>query len=316
MKLGSQILCTTVMLCLGSIFVVLSGCYNPNPGSSSSSSNSPSISNNSSIASNSSYYTNIVTFDNQGGNPATNTLYVIFPAMIVSNLPSSPTKTGFIFSGWFTVKNGGGTQFTASTEIRSNITVYACWSNNPGYIVFSDYNWIIKQDENEVFGPGPNYFSAQTNDIWIDGNGYLHMNVKNRDLKWYSTEVITEQSFGYGTYVFYLGSRGDTLDQNIVLGLFTWDDNSNAQINYNNEIDFEFSRWNKPTNNNFQFVVQPSDLTISNIHRFNIDNSVDSLTVSYFTWNTNYIEFTSAYGSTFPAETTNIINNWTYFLAL
>jgi len=124
------------------------------------------------------------------------------------------------------------------------------------------------------WGPGPNYFSSENSDVYIDNDGRLHLKVTNRDGKWLSTEVISKESFGYGTYVFYIGSRGDTLDQNIVLGLFTWDDNPNKHINRWNEIDFEFSRWNNPNNDNFQYVVQPWDWTSGNMYRFNIDNSI------------------------------------------
>jgi hypothetical protein len=140
------------------------------------------------------------------------------------------------------------------------------------------------------------------------------MKVSCHDSKWYSTEVISDLSFGYGTYVFYLGSRGDTLDKEITLGLFTWDDNQDAgQINQYREIDFEFSRWEDPNNNDFQFVVQPYNYTAANIYRFNINNNVDINTVNYFTWSANSIKFTSAYGSIYPANPSDIINTWTHY---
>jgi uncharacterized repeat protein (TIGR02543 family) len=43
-------------------------------------------------------------------------------------LPTAPTKTSYDFAGWFTVVNGGGTQFTAATTVTANITVYAKWT--------------------------------------------------------------------------------------------------------------------------------------------------------------------------------------------
>ncbi len=70
-----------------------------------------------------------VTFDSQSAttaaDPATKT--VTSPATTVDALPTAPVKTGYNFGGWWTAINGGGTEFTASTEVISNITVYAKW---------------------------------------------------------------------------------------------------------------------------------------------------------------------------------------------
>jgi uncharacterized repeat protein (TIGR02543 family) len=43
----------------------------------------------------------------------------------------APTKTGYSFGGWWTKTNGGGTQFTTSTTVNANITVYAKWTSYP-----------------------------------------------------------------------------------------------------------------------------------------------------------------------------------------
>jgi len=68
-----------------------------------------------------------VTFDADGGTPAVKTL-TVEPGGSVQTLPDSPTKDGFSFGGWFTKKNGAGSQFTASTKVNSDITVYAKWT--------------------------------------------------------------------------------------------------------------------------------------------------------------------------------------------
>ena len=39
----------------------------------------------------------------------------------------TPQKANNTFGGWFTERNGGGSAFTASTQVTSNITVYAKW---------------------------------------------------------------------------------------------------------------------------------------------------------------------------------------------
>lgn len=75
-------------------------------------------------------YNYIVTFDGQSAttppNPATKS--VPCPATTVGTLPTAPTKEGYIFGGWYTAVNGGGTEFTASTVVTTNTTVYAKWN--------------------------------------------------------------------------------------------------------------------------------------------------------------------------------------------
>jgi uncharacterized repeat protein (TIGR02543 family) len=67
-----------------------------------------------------------VTFNASGGSVSQSSISVNAGAT-VTNLPT-PTRTGYTFGGWFTQTNGGGTQFTATTAVNGNITVYAKWT--------------------------------------------------------------------------------------------------------------------------------------------------------------------------------------------
>ncbi|MDA3812130.1 MAG: InlB B-repeat-containing protein, partial [Spirochaetaceae bacterium] len=69
----------------------------------------------------------------------------------VVTLPTPPTKIEFVFEGWFTSTNGGGTEFTSTTTVNGNITVYAYWTPKPynvgdvgpaGGVVFYDKGFI------------------------------------------------------------------------------------------------------------------------------------------------------------------------------
>lgn len=67
------------------------------------------------------------------------------PSTTVDQLPTSPTKTNYTFGGWWTAPNGpngGGTQFFNSTEVTSDLTVYAYWipSTKTVYTVTYDDN--------------------------------------------------------------------------------------------------------------------------------------------------------------------------------
>ena len=101
------------------------------------------------------------------------------------------------------------------------------------YINWSNYTWRIKQAE--LTGPGPNYFSDDSTNVWIDENDYLHLKIDNFDNIWRCAEVILNQSLGYGLYRFKIDSRVDNMDYNTILGCFIYD--TSAQ-----EFDFEFSQ--------------------------------------------------------------------------
>jgi uncharacterized repeat protein (TIGR02543 family) len=85
-------------------------------------------------------YSYTVTFDSQGATVAASpaSIIVASPATTVGTLPTAPTKTGYTFAGWYPGTNGSGTQFTASTTVTGNITVYAYWSANAVYTVTYD----------------------------------------------------------------------------------------------------------------------------------------------------------------------------------
>jgi len=48
----------------------------------------------------------------------------------VGTLPTEPTRTGYTFASWNTEANGSGTEFTATTAVTADITVYAQWASS------------------------------------------------------------------------------------------------------------------------------------------------------------------------------------------
>src|ERR1051325_4138450 len=75
----------------------------------------------------------------------------------------------------------------------------------PRSISFSGYNWSVKTSNGKV-GPGPNYFSDSTSNVWVDAQGRLHMKIQKVRNRWNCSEVILQASLAYGTYRFYLDS--------------------------------------------------------------------------------------------------------------
>lgn len=173
-------------------------------------------------------------------------------------------------------------------------------------LFFSGLEWRVKRAATPV-GPGPNLFADGLDNVWLDRAGRLHLKITNGSTGPRCAEIISLDSFGYGTYTFYLDSAVDAFDPNVVLGLFTWSDD--AAYNHR-EIDVEFARWGDPLNDNAQFVVQPYDRE-GNMTRFEI--GPDAPTAHGFTWRRTYVEFSSVTGADFPPPAqANEIASWHY----
>ncbi len=116
-------------------------------------------------------------------------------------------------------------------------------------VQWSGYTWIVKSGIE--LGPGPNNWASELSTVWVDNEGNLHLKILKISNKWYCSEIISLQSFGYGEYSFEVCTNVENLDKNIVLGLFTYQDDKK-------EIDLEFSRWGVGSNRDGWYVVQPS----------------------------------------------------------
>ncbi len=148
-----------------------------------------------------------------------------------------------------------------------------------GTIEFSGYTWYVESSE-QLVNPGPNYWSNSPQNVWLDNNGWLHLQITNRDGKWYCPELSTLQTLGYGTYVFYVASRIDNLDKNVVLGLFAYKDDYH-------EIDIEFAKWGNANNPNAWYTVQPQPTDSFNIQLYG------DYSTHYFIWQPDSVFFES-----------------------
>lgn len=191
---------------------------------------------------------------------------------------------------------------TLPSELYNNSVAYTQAERTPRTLNFSGYVWYVKNSDTPI-GPGPNYFSDSTNDVWVDGEGRLHLKIVQRDGKWYSAEVYIQKALGFGEYIFYLDSPVNSLDSNVVLGLFTWDGVAPAGVN-NREIDIEFSKFGNIANpNNAQYTVQPYTV-VANTHPFSVTWS-GSQSTHRFDWQANSVKFAGhkGYGPVFnPAD--------------
>ena len=133
-----------------------------------------------------------VSFDSQGAttdaDPTSKT--VTIPATSIDGLPAAPEKSGHMFVGWFTAVDGGGSEFTASTEVTGDITVYADWivpevgdiGPSGGYVFYDDVigydlddNGTIEESEKNLLGDGLRFLEAAPADVVIGGSDYTHI---------------------------------------------------------------------------------------------------------------------------------------------
>ncbi len=180
-------------------------------------------------------------------------------------------------------------------------------------------DWQVKDSGNAKWGPGPNYFTDDASNVWIDGAGDLHLKINRVGNRWRSAEVIDRSANpglstpGYGTYTFQVKSRVDNLDANAVLGLFTWDDDPASDVYAHREIDFEAARWGNPNDpTNAQFVVQPWNASPEHLLRITLPPG-DIATTHRFTWQPGRVDFMSWTGnSAEPGSPFDIIASHTY----
>ena len=171
---------------------------------------------------------------------------------------------------------------------------------NGSNVHFSGRDWVVKSYENNMWGPGPNFFSGNENDITIDAKGYLHMKIVKRDNKWMSTELIGKDRLGYGRYIFTIEGEMDKLPENLVLGLFTWDDNSFFS-EANSEVDIEIGKWgNAQDPGTLQYGVQPINFGILYPERMNrpyyATGKMNGVTTHEFLWSPDSIVWKSYLG--------------------
>jgi hypothetical protein len=118
-------------------------------------------------------------------------------------------------------------------------------------------------------GPGDNVFSEST--VAVDTNTneltLKYINGQAAEVRILLPE--NRRPYTYGNYAFSVKSISvknadgqviaTQLPQELVLGMFTWDDTEDyaSHQNYNHEVDIEISRWNHASNADVQFLVQP-----------------------------------------------------------
>jgi hypothetical protein len=179
------------------------------------------------------------------------------------------------------------------------------------------YTWDFQNGE----PAGGGTLIAYKRNMVVDSNGYLHVNVREKDGTYTDAEMYTRNLFSFGTFQWVLqGTNYYKMDPPLVLGLFSYGPNAGVGVDGENEIDIEFSNWNGEgvPNQVADFTVYPStgngtDGQIDHERDFYVPTPETDATTARFVWTSTSVEFYLMAG-TVPVNQppTDVFHHWTY----
>ncbi len=151
----------------------------------------------------------------------------------------------------------------------------------------------------------------------IDGDGYLHLRIVNRKGKWTASELFTTDNLGFGTYQWVVEGEVYDMDKSTVLGLFTYGPTHHIGVDGENEIDIEFSQWNKTCGGcNADFTVYPSTGNRKQGGKSSWEDNFhvngETLTTARMQWSSGKLVFTIMKGFQPIGTTADVIKTETY----
>lgn len=210
------------------------------------------------------------------------------PALSVATF-TWPAVAGATVDVWLTTASK-----TKLLEKQSGVVRFA-----PTSFIWKGWTWSVGDTRG---GPGNNFRSASC--VQVDTNGWLHLGVQSNNGVWFSSQVESEGSPGFGTYRWYVIGRPDQLNSNLVAGLATYFDAYRA-------LGIEFSRSYEEAPTNFFYSVEPYYLEN---HRFASALSLTgTLTTHELTWTPRRAAFRSWYGhAPEPPSPSAVFAQWSY----
>ncbi|HTZ47534.1 MAG TPA: hypothetical protein VMH20_08080 [Verrucomicrobiae bacterium] len=152
--------------------------------------------------------------------------------------------------------------------------------------------------------------------VSIDAYGYLHLRITNRDGNYTAAEVFTTENLGFGTYQWQIEGAVDQMDPTTVLGLFNYGAKAGVGVDAENEIDIEFSQWNKTCsgcNADFTFYPSTGNKSLGPMEdNFTYDPKGSTLTTARFEWSSTRIAGTIMSGLQPIGTTANVLQTITF----
>ena len=133
--------------------------------------------------------------------------------------------------------------------------------------------------------------------VSIDAHGYLHLRIVQQNGKWTAAELFTTENLGFGTYQWIVEGNVYAMDPTTVLGLFSYGPTHHIGTDAEDEIDIEFSQWNKtcqPCNADFTVYPATGHRKPKGVSAWedNFHVSGGTLTTARFEWFPDHIVFT------------------------
>jgi len=153
--------------------------------------------------------------------------------------------------------------------------------------------------------------------VTIDADGYLHLRFVQQNGKWTAAELFTIEDLGFGTYQWIVEGNVYAMDPTTVLGLFTYGPTHHVGTDAEDEIDIEFSQWNKtcqPCNADFTVYPATGHRKPKGVSAWedNFKVSGGTLTTASMEWFPDHIVFTLMNGAQPIGKTDDVIKNETY----
>ena len=193
----------------------------------------------------------------------------------------------------------------------SCVLLWTWQSANAQTVTWSGRSWKLTNGHMAGVAPG------NPANISIDANGYLHLRIIRQDEKWTASELFTTENLSFGTYQWIVEGNVYAMDPTTVLGLFTYGPTHRIGTDAEDEIDIEFSQWNKTCHGcNADFTVYPATG-----HRKpkgvsawedNFHVSGGTLTTARMEWFPDHIVFTLMNGAQPIGTVADVIKTETY----
>jgi len=184
--------------------------------------------------------------------------------------------------------------------------LFAARPANAAEIAWKGYSWSVTN------GGMAGVAAGSPANVSVDANGYLHLTIQKNGSTWTAAEVFSTTQLGFGTYQWQIDGPIDTLDKNVVLGLFPYGPAAGIGDDGTNEIDIEYSRWGQASGPNGDWTNYPaSGKTVGELS-YTFSLSGGTLSTSRFVWTSSSIEDFLFAGLQPISSTEGLLKTWKY----
>jgi hypothetical protein len=167
-------------------------------------------------------------------------------------------------------------------------------------IEFSGLTWEVRERGG---APGNGCWSDAEKSVWVDDEGALHLRIRRVGGVWCQAEVRALDFADYGDHTFYVKSRLDRLDPDVVLGMFLYDRDS--------ELDIEITGSFGATGQRGWYTVFGEGESLVAQEAFEVALS-GSFTTHQIRWLPDRLVFQSWHGHCEAPPCGGVIRRWTY----